>query len=60
MGCLCFSAFHQQSWWATHQRLHFTAAAQTLLLLNAKSRSILQEIRQKASKAAKIDICDVC
>ena len=42
--------------WATHQRLHFAAAARTLLLLNAKSRSILLKIRQKASKVAKIDI----
>ena len=48
-----------QSCWATHQRLHFTAAAQTLLLLNAKSCSILLEIRRKASKVAKVDIFDM-
>ena len=48
-----------QSYWATHQRLHFTAAAQTLLLLNAKSCSILLEIRRKASKVAKVDIFDM-
>ena len=48
-----------QSCWATHQRLHFTAAAQTLLLLNAKSRSISLKIRRKASKVAKVDIFDM-